>query len=272
MAAVTSDLKVLGGGAYDGRINTDLVHDSNMLFRPFSMSYWHPAPRDVMVIGLSTGAWTQVLIHHPQVQAMTVVEINPGYFDLIRKYPEVSSLLTNPRITYAVDDGRRWLVRNPSARFDVIVSNTSFHWRGHISNLLSVEFLELIRQHLKPGGVFFYNLTSSPEALLTGVTVFPHAIQIGSCLAVSDTPFDFDIERWKRVTAAYRIDGKPLLDLQKPEDRQAFDNMSATYTRASREESVRMRARNAASRMITDDNMGMEWPDFTDLLGTALRR
>ena len=257
VAAVTQDLEVFGGGVYDGIINTDLVHDVNMLYRPFSISLWHPAPREVLVIGLSGGAWTQVIAQHPQVEKVTVVEINPGYLQIIRKYPAVASLMKNPKVSISIDDGRRWLVRNPGARFDVIVSNTTFNWRAHSSNLLSSEFLQLIRRHLKPGGVFFYNTTDSGEAQLTGVTVFPYGVLIGSCLAVSDSPIQLDVERWKRVIAEYKIDGVPVLDLRKPEHQMRFNNLIAQYPAS--EQTASIRARNQAKRIITDDNMGTEW-------------
>jgi hypothetical protein len=66
----------------------------------------------------------------------------------------------------------------------------------------------------EPVGLFSYNLTGSPEAQLTVVTVFPYAMMIGNCLAVRDSPFQIDIEPPKRVMAAYRLDGAPLVDLR----------------------------------------------------------
>ncbi|HEY6342396.1 MAG TPA: hypothetical protein VIY49_12955 [Bryobacteraceae bacterium] len=69
------------------------------------------------------------------------------------------------------------------SRHDVIVSNTTWNWRAHTTNLLSREFLELIRRQLNRAAWFFYNLTGSPEAQLTVVTVFPYAMMIGNCLA-----------------------------------------------------------------------------------------
>src|SRR5436305_2648865 len=105
-----------------------------------SISLWHAAPREVLMIGLSTGAWAQVIANHPQVEKLTIVEINPGYLRLIQKYPAVRNLLTNPKVNIVIDDGRRWLVRNQQTKFDVVVSNTTFHWRAHISELLSKEF------------------------------------------------------------------------------------------------------------------------------------
>ena len=270
VAAVTSELTVFGGGCYDGKISTGLIDDKNMLFRPFSISYWHPAPRDVMVIGLATGAWTQVIAGNPEVEKVTVVEINPGYLRLIAKYPEVRSLLGNPKVSIDIDDGRRWLVHNRDAKFDVIVSNTTYHERAHISNLLSVEFLQLIREHLKPGGVFFYNLTNSLEAQLTGLTVFPYGMLVGTALAVSDSPFQLDIERWKRVAAEYKIEGKPVFDWNDPQHQKRFDDLIRTFTwyGAAPQGSV-LRASTKATRLITDDNMGTEWRGIGEIVSLA---
>jgi spermidine synthase len=257
VAAVTRDLMVYGGGVYDGRINTDLVHDSNMLYRPFSLSLWHNSPREVLMIGLATGAWAQVIANHPQVEKLTIVEINPGYLKLIEKYAAVRSLLTNPKVTIVIDDGRRWLVRNRQARFDAIVSNTSFHWRAHCSAILSKEFLELVSSHLRPAGVFFYNLTGSMEAQLTGVTVFPHGVMVGNHLALSNQPIQLDLERWKRVMQEYRVEGVPVFDLSNPEHVKRFNQVAAQLPKEEQTEAIR--AKNTATRIITDDNMGVEW-------------
>jgi spermidine synthase len=67
-----------------------------------------------------------------------------------------------------IDDGRRWLVEYPQSRFDLVVMNTTFHWRAHAS-----DFLRLMRSHLSPGGMLYYNTTGSGEVLLTGATVSP---------------------------------------------------------------------------------------------------
>jgi hypothetical protein len=257
VAAVTSDLMVYGGGVYDGRINTDLVHDSNMLYRPFSLSLWHNSPREVLMIGLATGAWAQVIANHPQVEKLTIVEINPGYLELIEKYAAVRSLLSNPKVTIVIDDGRRWLVRNRQAKFDAIVINTSFHWRAHCSAILSKEFLELVSGHLRPAGVFFYNLTGSMEAQLTGVTVFPHGVMVGNHLALSNQPIQLDLERWKRVMKEYRIEGVPVFDLGNPEHVRRFNQVAAQLPKEEQTEAIR--AKNTATRIITDDNMGVEW-------------
>ena len=106
---VDTDRTVFGNGMYDGHFNTDLKHDNNGIVRPYALSLFHPAPRDVLMIGLSSGSWAQVVANNPAVATLTIVEINPGYATLIAQEPEVASLLTNPKVTIVIDDGRRWL-------------------------------------------------------------------------------------------------------------------------------------------------------------------
>src|ERR1700730_13545433 len=164
---VTPNGAVFGGGVYDGRFNVDLMHDVNGSIRPYALSAVHPAPRRVLMIGLGSGSWAQIVANQPQLEERAVVEINPGYLKLIPQYPRVASLLGNSRVRIPIDDGRRWLVRNPAQKFDAIVMNTSFHWRNHISNLLSVDFLRIARGRLNRGGVLFYNTTGSEDVMAT---------------------------------------------------------------------------------------------------------
>ncbi|MGA7242584.1 MAG: fused MFS/spermidine synthase, partial [Terracidiphilus sp.] len=145
---VDSDEKVYGGGIYDGQFNVDPKNMTNGIFRAYAIVALHPHPRHVLIIGLSSGSWAQVLVNHPEVQDATIVEINPGYGTLIQQRPMVSSLLRNPKVHIVIDDGRRWLVSHPDRRFDFILMNTTFNWRSNATNLLSVEFLQLLREHM----------------------------------------------------------------------------------------------------------------------------
>jgi spermidine synthase len=264
---VTRTSTVYGGGIYDGRFSLSLVGDTNGIQRPFSLSYFHPNPREVLMIGLSSGSWAQVIANHPQVEHLTIVEINPGYLRLIQRHPEVASLLRNPKVHIDIDDGRRWLVRNPERKFDAVVMNSSYSWRSNASNLLSTEFLRLVRQHLNPGGVHFYNATDSKEVMATGLSVFPFGMRVGSCMVVSDTPLQLDAKRWLDVLSDYRIDGKPVFDLSQEQDRRRLREVMAMATTIDRdvagpvtlESADHIRARTGGARVITDDNMGAEW-------------
>ena len=162
---VAANGAVYGNGMYDGRFNTGLTHDTNGIVRPYALSLFHPAPRDVLMIGLSSGSWAQVIANNPEVATLTAVEINPGYASLIAEEPEVASLLTNPKVTIVTDDGRRWLRANPERRFDAIVSNTTWRFRANVTNLLSAEFLlGLIKSTTSSRAVFSSTTPPSPSA------------------------------------------------------------------------------------------------------------
>ena len=154
-------------------------------------------------------------------------------------------MLGNPKVTIVTDDGRRWLTRN-GRKFDAIVSNTTWHFRANVTNLLSAEFLGLISEHLRPVGIFFYNTTGSDRVL-----------------------------RWQRVLTAYRIDGRPALDLARAPDQAVLEQLmgwEASLVLGADQgperpiESCRdILARTQGGTLVTDDNMGSEWRHFLGL-------
>jgi spermidine synthase len=272
---VDADGTVFGHGMYDGRFNTDLKHDTNGIVRPYAISLFHAAPRRVLMIGLSSGSWAQVIANNPMVESLTVIEINPGYQKLIAQASEVASVLANPKVRVVTDDGRRWLRLNSQEKYDVIVSNTTWHFRANVTHLLSAEFLDLISDHLEPNGIFFYNTTDAGRVQRTGCLGFEHGARFSNHLLVSATPIDWNFQRWRQVLEAYRIDGRPVFDLSRDADRMVLDRLMAIESslvpgRAGSAASpielcADILARTAGKPIITDDNMGTEWRHFLGL-------
>jgi len=261
---VDADGTVYGNGMYDGRFNTDLKHDRNAIIRPHALSLFHPGPRDVLMIGLSSGSWAQVIANNPAVRSLTVVEINRGYLELIAEQPEVQVVLRNPKVTIVTDDGRRWLNRHPDRRFDAVVSNTTWHFRANVTNLLSAEFLGLVRQHLNPGGIFFYNTTNSRRVQRTACLAFPFGARFSNHMVVSDTPIAWDFARWRDVLASYAIDGKAEFDLTKADDRTQLDSLLHEYGPDGPmiEDCKTLLQQTTDKNPVTDDNMGTEWRTY----------
>lgn len=271
VVTVAEDRTVYGTGVYDGIAEIDLMNDRNGLFRVTALAAVHPEPKSVLVIGLSSAAWTQILANLPGVESVTAVEINPGYLSVISDYPDVQSVLTNPKIDIVIDDGRRWLRRNPNRRFDLIVANTTFHWRAGASNLLSLEFLDLVRSHLRPGGIYYYNTTSSNSVQRTGASAFPHAARFEHFLMTSENPIVFDRQRWRQALSDLAVDGQKLFDGSLAEHRDRIEIITSLADRVGPvnpldelQFAVEFRdsilARTIGERLITDDNMGSEWP------------
>ncbi len=227
--------------------------------RPNAVAAFHPDPESILMIGLGSGAWLQVLLNHPDVESVTVVEINPSYVEVVRRNPRVTSALQSPKLKIVIDDGRRYM-RRTSRRFDVVVQNTIAHWRRHATNLLSREYFELVRRRLKPGGIVYYNTTDSTAAHKTGVSVFAFAWRFQNMLIGSDAAIAIDHERWRQKLLLWRIDGRPVL--RDDRSRASVDRIVNQRTMGGQpvwenRQSILQRTRHES--VITDDNMATEW-------------
>jgi spermidine synthase len=263
---VTQEAAVFGGGVYDGYFHIDPSHDSNLIIRALALSAFHPNPKRILMVGLSSGSWAQVFANHPQLEALDVVEINPGYLQLIPQYPVVSSLRQNPKVHIYVDDGRRWLIAHPDARYDAIICNSTYFWRDHASGLISVEFLELAHKHLNPGGVYYFNTTESAEAIATALHIFPYGLRVINFLVVSDSPIQVDVLHWIDILRGYKIDSRYLFDPGSAEAQQTLaeyvrfaGSINLAPEQVGLEGSASLRKKYEHERLITDNNMGREW-------------
>jgi spermidine synthase len=284
--AVDADHVVYGGGMYDGLIWIDLIDDRNFLFRPISIALFHSRPREVLMIGLGTGAWAQIVVNNPMVEKLTIIEINPGYLGLIAKYPIVNQLLKNPKVEIIIDDGRRWMNRNPDRKFDAIIQNTTWYFRPNATNLLSAEYLRLSGSHLRKGGILMYNTTGSARAQLTGCKIFPYAVRDHSMMIASYDPLRLDHSRFRDTLEHYKIDGKLLFNLSVAKHRARLEEImlsvdpSAPLQRgpnSAMEDCRSIESRTANMSIITDDNMGQEWdqatlPSFFEAFKHLVRR
>ena len=257
---VDKDGTVFGNGMYDGRFNTRLAEDRNGIIRPYALSLFRAAPRDVLMIGLASGSWAQVIANNAAVRSLTVVEINPGYLSLIEQRPEVASLPHNPKVKIITDDGRRWLSHHPDRRFDAIVSNTTWNFRANTTNLLSTDFLDLAKRHLNGGGILFYNTTNSDRVQRTACLAFPYGARFTNHMIVSDAPIDWDFRRWRQTLESYVIDGEREFKPDSAQDQAFLDAITQPdNAREVIEQCPQVLARTEGKAPVTDDNMGTEW-------------
>ena len=210
----------------------------------------------MLEIGLSSGSWAAALLRHEAVRDMQVVEINPGYIEAMRPYPDNAAVLDDPRVEVHIDDGRRWLGLQPdTVAFDFILMNTTFHWRSYATGLLSTDFLRLCKSRLKPGGAIFYNTTGSDDVVRTAAEVFEHVTMVGNFVAASDRPFDINGEARRTQLLRYKDpDGVPTF-LRTAEFRAELERLVAMELP---ELGPSMRA-SSEHRVITDDNMACEF-------------
>lgn len=177
-----------------------------------------PKPKRVLMVGLSIGSWLALVNGFPGVEQVDVVEINSGYLQAAQAYPAQARALQDPRVNIVIDDARRWLKLHPEQRYDLIIMNTTWHWRANSSFLLSSEYLQLIRQHMAPRAVMAFNATGSADAFYTATKIFQHAYRYSNFVYAAE--FDFrprkDAPMARQIYADLTIDGKPAFSVNDP--------------------------------------------------------
>ena len=252
------DKIVFGANVYDGKLNTNIFHNSNGIDRAFLLTALKPQAEHVLVIGLSTGSWAKVLSLMPNIKKMTIIEINPNYIELIKMYPEVRGILDDPRIEIVIDDGRKWLKKNDQKKFDIILMNTTWHWRAYGSNLLSQNFIQIIHDRLNKTGLAFYNTTQSMNAYVTAHQVFPYVYQYKFFILGANQPQQVNFNQIKNN----------LCLLKDPLTKSAVFSNEAQCQKAAEVitentlihyKDIKFNQKNRDLEIITDDNMITEF-------------
>ncbi|MEX2317391.1 MAG: hypothetical protein WD669_09585, partial [Pirellulales bacterium] len=156
----------------------------------------HKDPKTVLVVACGAGVTAGSFIPHPEVKEIVICDIEPlvpnvvtpffkkANFDVVgpanRKSPE------NPdgRVTVIIDDGRHYIrTLDPNKTFDVITSDPIDPWVKGCAALNTVEYYEMCKKHLAPGGVMalWMPIYESREESLKSVIgtffkVFPNGI------------------------------------------------------------------------------------------------
>jgi spermidine synthase len=139
----------------------------------------HPNPKRVLVIGLGSGVTAAAVARYP-VERIDVVEIEPAVVEASAFFSELNrSVLADPRVRLTIGDARNFLLTTRE-RYDVIVSEPSNPWISGLASLFTIEFFDLARAHLRPGGtmsqwIHVYRLLPDDIRLVvrTFRTVFP---------------------------------------------------------------------------------------------------
>jgi spermidine synthase len=171
-------------------------------------AFIHPAPADVLIIGLGSGDTAFAAAGRREVQRLRCVEIIGAQLETLRRlarirpYPGLLALLSDRRVEHVVGDGRAYLLHAGRA-FDIVEADALRPTSAYAGNLYSREYFELVQRHLKPGGLA---VTWAPTERVrhTFVSVFPHVLAFGDIYVGSDTPIPFDPNMVAARVAAMR--------------------------------------------------------------------
>ena len=142
----------------------------------------HGAPRSVLIVGMGAGVTAGSFVQYPEVERIVICEIEPAVIDASDRFAiENHGVLSDPRTEVIYDDARHFLATTDE-QFDVITSDPIHPWVRGAASLYSLEYHELVKARLKPGGVVaqWVPLYETDEASVksqigTFVRSFPHA-------------------------------------------------------------------------------------------------
>jgi spermidine synthase len=172
----------------------------------------HPQPERVLVIGYGAGVTTAMIAAAPGVASIEVAEIVPEVIEAAAFFEPLNhAVLSDPRVRVVANDGRNHLLLG-GPPYDVITCDPVHPLFGS-APLYSLDYFELCRRRLEPGGIVcqYLPLHRMPtrefrRAIATFGAAFEetwvlfglgHAMLVGS-----EQPLDLDWQRWQ-----HRLDG-----------------------------------------------------------------
>jgi spermidine synthase len=140
------------------RINDRQQEGSSATLRVDGRQAWlplllHPAPREVLFLGLGTGITAASAAEDPTLR-VDAVELLPEVIAASATFTrQFAGGVAHPRLHVMAADARRY-VRASERRYDVIVSDNFHPARSGSGSLYTVEHFQAVRARLEPAGVF----------------------------------------------------------------------------------------------------------------------
>jgi spermidine synthase len=144
----------------------------------------HPNPQSVLVVACGAGVTAGTFTQHPETKRIVICDIEP----LVPKHvaplfaEENFNVVKDPRTQVISDDGRHF-IRTTKEKFDVITSDPIDPWFKGCAALNTVEYYEMCKAHLNPGGVmslwfplYECDIASAKSLIATFFKVFPNGI------------------------------------------------------------------------------------------------
>ncbi|MDF2849058.1 MAG: polyamine aminopropyltransferase, partial [Oerskovia sp.] len=122
------------------------------------------APVSVAILGGGDGLLAREVLRYPSVREVTVVDLDPAVTELARTDRLVSALnehsFDDPRVRVVNGDAFRFMDTTDQT-FDAVLIDLVDPSNERIAKLYSTEFYAMVANHLRPGGVYATQATSS---------------------------------------------------------------------------------------------------------------
>jgi spermidine synthase len=141
-----------------------------------------PHPRHALLIGMGAGVSSGIIGSYPEVEDVTVVELNEEVPDGTRHFADWNfHVIDNPKVKRIINDGANY-VKATRKKFDLISSDPIHPFILGNGTLYSVDHWRVCKQRLEKGGVIaqwipMYQLSPTDWATIirSFTTVFPNS-------------------------------------------------------------------------------------------------
>jgi spermidine synthase len=160
------------------RSGVSLFLDGNLQFASIDEYRYHEAlvhpafavakkKANVLVLGGGDGLAVREILRHPEVESVTLVDLDKGMTDLARELPLLRELnersFFDPRVRVINDDAMVWIAEQHAGipeKFDVVIVDFPDPNNFALGKLYTVRFYRLLRERVADEGVIAVQSTS----------------------------------------------------------------------------------------------------------------
>ena len=158
----------------NGKTDASLALDMRtQLLSGYLPMLFHENPKSALVIGQGSGITLGAVEQFP-VDKINLVEISPAVIEGSRFFdPFNHDALNDERLSILLEDGRNHIALSKKS-YDVIVSEPSNPWISGVGALFTVDFFDLLKKRLNPGGVacIWVHTNMSPDSFKSIIRSF----------------------------------------------------------------------------------------------------
>jgi spermidine synthase len=135
----------------------------------------HPEIKDVLVIGAGDGGTIRELMRYPNIERVTMVEIDDAVVRASKKFlPSISSAFDSPKLNLLIEDGIKFVKKAANSSYDLVIIDSSDPV-GPSEGLFTKSFYEDVYRCLRPRGL----VTVQSESPIFNPKAF---VELNQCL------------------------------------------------------------------------------------------
>lgn len=146
----SSNLRIIVDG--DAQASIDVRGQIHLRLLGHLPALFHPDPKEGLCIAFGTGITAGCLAQH-RLKRIDVVELSKSVIKASKLFEEYNhDPLHDKKVKLVIDDGRNYLLTS-NKKYDVITSDPVDPDDAGMTNLYSVEYYQILCEHLTEGGV-----------------------------------------------------------------------------------------------------------------------